>query len=622
MNKIEIENFSGNRFKGWVRSNIDYDIPHLSGKATSMDFVVGRRTGIDTKIIDVKVDLLPGQRITVNLDNAYSAPVTISPLPSNLEAFFGGGLTLAGVPMSLKGDIVVDGAAIAAEFECRVGRMFHARLFLTYYPDQNFLIRGELVVTCSNPNVQDMGETIPPNFDLRFGDALTLIPGRSFRFDPIDSGTFFGDGQARILPVFFVWPRHVKNNEEWGHVSTLSNLLIGSVGIRKLLLNGNPRYPSNFSAKAWAKNLFPESIRRLHTWESGIIGPNKNSGNTGTQEDQAFVRGEAMFPDGAGAAIVTYLAGLKLSSRPCHHLEHDGRQVTYALHPNLVFWDGRPHWNILVSTDRLGKPPNAVVNESVFNGWWGPDVEHWFMNTPIAAARLTGSKAMQWLLSMQAKIYELQWTHRAGLYNSSPFASRAVGWEGIMAVHLHRNLEDRILAERVADNWRQRATKIMLPTFANEPEGIWDYRLDSGFGTGWRWAGWQHSIGVYGLDLALCYFLPESSKVECQRTALACLNHNWIKRSFESFYRGATNMIYTHNGKSLTDPYVPVSQSYYDSLNPWPQPDWFMSTWDIPALAVVQKYFPNNPKLIEVLTQIRNMNLTEFKWFPPELILP
>jgi hypothetical protein len=355
------------------------------------------------------------------------------------------------------------------------------------------------MVTCSNPRVPQVTDMIPPGFTLHFGNAVVLVPGHPPDAELIDGDTQFGDGQARTLPVTLLWPDHFENLAQWCSAAVLDQ--IGAVGISRLLPQGNPRLPPGLDPVAWAGARLAESIRRLHTWEAPLCGPNPGSGDAGQQRDQTFVGGEPLAENGAGAEQIIYLAALKAAARPCHHLERDGSQLSSVAHPRLVMWDSRPHL-VSVSPDQLGK--SRYLHTGIETaGWSGSDVEHWFHNNMVAAARLTGSPAIQHMLSMQARIYPYQWTTRPDLINQSvPFAARAVGWEGIMAVQLWINLEDRELATATREHWLDRATHVLVPQLSAMPGDVWDWRRDDRIGPGRRYMPWQQAVGAYGLDLA------------------------------------------------------------------------------------------------------------------------
>jgi hypothetical protein len=326
-----------------------------------------------------------------------------------------------------------------------------------------------------------------------------LVPGHRADAPLIDSGTWIGDGQARALPFTLVWARHVPRAEQWSSIGCVSSLGIGSVGIARLLPEGNPLLPPAFDPRLWTALRLAESLRRIHTWEQGVVGPNKNSDDAGAQQDQTFVAGESLVRNGCGAERITLLGGYRMASRPCHHLELNGHQVDASKHPQLVYWDGRVHWNDRVSPDRLGKSGGELVTD----GWLGPDVEHAFCHVTIAAGRLTGSPLVQHLMEAQARVFRLQWTTDPALiYQSVPFAARAVGWEADLALGLWRNLEDRMLAEATKAHWLDRATKVLVPQLGSLPGDLWDWRRDDRIGPGVRWMPWQQGVGAYFLVLA------------------------------------------------------------------------------------------------------------------------
>ena len=496
---VHFVNLSPVAYEGWRRCTVDVMPPHDAGIVLvpgggTYPYVVGRQTGLDTHALDVHVHLEPGQRLS--LDLSTSVPCSMPTLTAPPIAWFGG---LASVNGRLLGLVSIDrdGACFLTHMRCRTGRMWCVDLWLHWYPDEPWA-RGEVMVTCSNPRVPQVVDLMPPGFTLRFGNAVVLVPGRPADAPLVDADTQFGDGQARALPVTLLWPNHFENLAHWCSAAAMDQ--IGAVGIARLLPQGNPRLPPGLDAVAWAASRRAESIRRLHTWEAPLCGPNPRSADPGQQHDQTFVGGEALAENGAGAEQILYLAALKTSARPCHHLERNGSQLSQS-HPDLVMWDSRPHI-LSVSPDQLGKHRYLRTGLET-SGWSGSDVEHWFQNSAVAAARLTGSPAIQHLLSMQARIYPYQWTTRPDLVNQSlPFAARAVGWEGIMAVHLWINLEDRNLACSTKTHWLDRATSILVPQLGSRPGDVWDWRRDDRIGPGLRYMPWQQAVGAYGLDLA------------------------------------------------------------------------------------------------------------------------
>jgi len=539
---VRLANYSELPFSGWARTVVDTK-PLPVGIADGVLFVRGRQTGLDTWAVDLRVTLRPNEQRTIDIGTAKRARWAIGPLPADPTAFFGARLpTVNSTELQFR-SIAQDGAGASLHFQGRLHSLWHVDLWLLWRPDEPGVMTGEIVACASNPAVPDV-LAASDGLRLAWGDALVHVPGAGWNYPVVPEGSF-ATGQARGVPVTLVWPRNIITTGSSGDTTTAlvaaaastngSGLTAGdatssvlaaiaavnrsvcAVGIARLWPDGNPTLPATFNATAFTTGLYAESLRRLHTWEPPLLGPTMQSGATGSQEDEVFVGGECMRPDGLGAEQVRYLQALRILSRPCHHLNADGTIVDpETAVPRLIYWDGVPHWHTGVSPNRLGKPRNPTLDEC--HGWSGPDVEHWLFNSIAAAARLTGSHALQWELEHQAHLYLGQWTTTPGWSTTQPYAARAVGWEGIGAVHLYRNLEDRQLAERVAAHWRTRCTTVILPQWSDKD--IVDMRLnDARLGPGLWWIPWQQSVGAYGLDLACTELGPVEGRAVALRLA-------------------------------------------------------------------------------------------------------
>ncbi|MBL8752257.1 MAG: hypothetical protein JNK15_03065 [Planctomycetes bacterium] len=522
---VRIENLAPTPFAGWKRVTVDVAPPHQVGRVGDTLFVVGRAVGVDTRVVDVLVSLPPGGKVTVDLAAAGPAAWTLGGLPSSPAAWFGGWASIAGTPLQIV-SLAADGAGWLVHLRARpaVAPMLVCDLWLVWYPDAPGWARGEVMVTASNPTMPAMAATIPAGFILSFGSAIVAVPGGNGPL--LAPGTVLADGQARALPVVFVWPSKLQSVADFGSVVADAQIGVAGVGVSRLLANGNPTYPASFVPRTWASAMLPGAVQRLHTFEPAVCGPASASPQAGDQEDSVFTRGEALLPGGVGAEIVAYLSALKLAARPCHHREADGSQLDPARHPQLVIWGGRPHWHTGVSPDRLGKPVDLTVADA--QGWWGPDVEHAMFATLTAGARLTGSPALQQLLRQQALQYPLQWTTRPGWSTSEPFAARAVGWEGILAVHVWRDLEDRAVAGAVRAHYTQRVAMVLVPKLGATAFDIWDVRVDDPrLGAGRRWIPWQQALGSYGLDLAGEQFGLQAARDVAIRAARRVLDDAW-----------------------------------------------------------------------------------------------
>lgn len=498
---MNLTNDSQFPFTGWIRTTTDVQLPAVTRTADGEVLIVrGLPNGADTWCIDVRCSLDPGQQRSYNLHElaGASAPHAWTPpaWPPNLPAHFGGELTINGTPTP-RPNVVQDGAGWRSHTRMRFGRMMIADVFLTWYPDQPWM-QGEILLTCSNPNVTDLTETLIEGVELRFGDAFVSFDG-GYDHDPlvVPRGTTFVDGQAMLIPVIFAWARH------FGPTSATSCYAaklrgISAIGIENVYPGGNPWLPADFNAAEWMRDHWQPSINRVRDFQPAVLGPAPGSGVTGRQEDQMFRGGECMVSP--GAVWPRYLAACKMANRPCHHRMDDGSMLDVSRYTErLVLWDGRAHWHWGVSPNRLGKTADLTIEQA--GGCWGPDVEHWLINTLVAAARLTGSQGLQMLMQHQAVNYPLQWTVTPGWSNSQPFATRAVGYEAMNVVLLERNLADRALAARTAHHHDLRVEDVILPDYANRD--IVDVRRDDPrMGTGDWWFPYQQAIAAYGLDLA------------------------------------------------------------------------------------------------------------------------
>jgi hypothetical protein len=507
-------------FSGWVRLVTDQDVgdkPVVNNFAT---VVPGRKLGLNARIVDVRIDVGPEQRVVV--------PLTGSPATS----WQLGGVDVAAIGWPQVGgqDMILetaqaDGAGWLARFHLRVGPMLHVRMWALYRPDEPGMARGEVMVTASSPNVPDLVADTGEGLRVTWGSAHVGVVGLGWGQNVVDSTTM-ASGQAVVKPVVFLWPQLKKRFEEevaaWQWLSSS----IGGHAITQLTAGGNPEYVQGFEPSTWTYRNLPEALRRLNTWEPALLGPAAITGTTGSQDDQVFVRGEPILPLGDGAEQLVYLCALKRANLPLHHLDWDGRQVGLERHPNLKLWDGQPHWDRNVSPDQLGKPRRPTVEETHF--WYGPDAEHDFCNTLVAAARYTGSPAPQYLMAAEARCYMFQKTLTPGWSTTQPYASRAVGWECLNLVHWWRDLEDRQLAKEVLDHGIARITRVIVPAFRNKD--VWDARLnDARLGQGLWWMPWQQSVGAYFLgEFARANNLDEARAVALQ-AAKKVMADAWVK---------------------------------------------------------------------------------------------
>lgn len=596
---VRVANPSAAPFNGWLRTTVDTLPPLPAGQlADGTRYVLGRRTGLDVWALDLHVAIADGQTRTVALAGATAwlpPPLT---LPGDPLAYFGGWLTFGGVPMSIV-SLVQDGAAWSLHARSRVGRLFVADCWLDWRPDEPGLMVGECTVTASNPAVPDVLETVPVGgYGLRWGAATV------WGSEVCPAGTTFADGQARTLPVVIAWSEHVANNQQWVQVGAAVNRAtgvidqrgtIGAVGIARLLPGGNPRLPSPFSAAAWTQERWPAALQVATTWGPAVTGPSRRSDDTGGQEDQVFVRGECMA--GVGPEIVAYLSALKLAARPNHYLQPNGSPIEPSEKPGAQFFDSRPHQS---TGDLFGKSRPITPDDT--NGWFGPDSQHWLANGLVAAARLTGSRALQAELSQQARLFlwqEALPSQHPGWFTTGFDSARSVGWTMLLACHLWQNLEDRSLADRVKARATARILEVYAPAFTGKD--IWDVRLDDPrLGAGAWWQPWQQSIGVYGLDVAGEMFGVPAARTMALRGAKKVLADGW-------------RLV---GGKWLAIPDSPVAGNGVVNGG--------FNLFGMPlAVATVLRQEPQNVQARAIWTQLLAdaTDPGQLSWLPPEIVL-
>lgn len=575
---IRVANFSGGSFLGWVRCNTDHPPPHAAGRIGTDRFVLGPRTGYDTWAIDVLTHLRAGEVKELDFSAAPGESFRLDPLPANPLDHFGIP-KIDGVPMTLV-SLSPSGAHWEIVLRLRVGMLCYDACLL-WAPGSPWM-RGELEVTCSNPSMPDMTANVPSSL---FTCGLSIVYGGLQYRGPI------ADGQRFTAPLMLVWPARLSFPVEYQTAAAVGDGAIGSNGIRKLWPRGNPGFKAD--ALEWSRRHLQGAKSRLSGWEAGPLGVTATSGATGSQEDQVFVGGECMVPAGIGAELVRYHVALGQGRRPCHHLEATGEPLRLEAHPELRIWDGRAHWHRGVSPDQLGKPRSLIVEEA--NGWWGPDVEHWLFNTVAIASRITGSWSLQRELATQARVYLLQWTAAPGMSTSSPYAARAIGWEGIGVVHLWRGLADRELAAQVRARWLERLRAVLLPSFGSS---VWDVRIDDGrLGPGAWWMPWQQSVGAYGLDLAGEVFAASEARAAALQAALRVVDDAWAYRE----------------GQWVSAPSRPVhgEASFDGSFNLYGMPL---------APAVVLQHQPEHPVAQAIMAQLLRDSGGAHPWLPPEVL--
>lgn len=610
---IRLKNHSPVPFRGWKRVTINDSLPFRSGvfSDSKTQFVVGSQEGVDTHVVDIQCELQPGEEQQWDIEQAVHRKVAVEqPWPADLIGWLGGTVRLNGRDMQAV-SLEVDGAAVVAHMRRRVGRMFCVDLWIRWYPIEPWA-EAEAVVTASNPATHDLFENAP---DLRvtFGDAIVDVYGRGVGASLVPQDTQFADGQARAVPLTFAWPKHMRGSQDWASAAVVAYRSVSGVGITQATPFGNPVYPADFDVAKWVTRSVGQGDAVLHTWAPPALGIAPNSGQTGSQEGQQFVRGEALLDGSAGAEWATYLSACKFANRPCHHLEMDGRPIDVDKHPSLIMWNGRPlHQGSAKSPDMLGKP-RGIPAWDVPGGWYGPDRQHRLMMTLAMGARQTGSRALHYLLEHQARLWLLDYrTDSGNATTDGPGSARSPFYEGWSAVLLHHNLRDRELAERIRVRMRERVLKSYMPAWGNLD--VWHkVTADSVLSTLDRntyqqaWMPYQQALGAWGLWAVGKYFDISEARHLAVQGAEAVTYHAWRWQPdgqwFFWDFLGYTGSL--------------LAETEYVEGKGGHRTGWYESTWAIPGLAVLLEHNEAHQSARWIWQQVVQPN----SWVPPGMKL-
>ncbi len=626
--RVRLKSTAATTFTGWVRINTDQTVAAAYGIKGGVQFVKGNATGRDTTAVDLYVTMAPGAAITLaNLvPDTATPPDAVTPTPS-----FAGGTPSMVDPANGTSYVMTqvstatDGQATVEEWKVRVG-VWVVRMWTRWYPNEPW-IHAEVVVTFSDPTYTAATAELElqrawPGYVMTWGTGTTTIAGRTAASgDLIAAGTLFGDAQSRAFPVLWKFTNRLRGDgtADTASIAALEQWAITGHGIANLWRDGNPYLRPD--AATYTATQKPGSLARLHNWTASPLGITARSENSGRQDDQVFVFGEAQeFPE---ATMVAYLEGFRWAARPCHHLETDGSFLNLAGHPQLRLWNSRPHPT--QSPDRLGKtfllPETDVPGQTLSSGWLGADWEHWFFNGLMAGARYTGSPALQWLMRAQATVY--LFTKFPDVPTFGSFASvqstRDLVWEPIIVVHLWENLTDRTLATTVRDRFYARCSSSgdIRDWITNAPFGdIWDVRFQPTSSTGSipfapGWIPWQQGPACWSMDYALRAFTPELNVFAADLLASAL-------RVMNDCYNFEGGRWVEYERQELPPP---------DGLGRESRSGFFTVDWFPPCILYVLTQQPSNTTAQAIWAQMLNDTLTgadpaRRRWLPPNSVAP
>jgi hypothetical protein len=292
MTTVRVANFSQSPFSGWQRLVVDGPLANTGGVSAdgTASYVVGRRSGLADQCVDVRCRLEPGESKTFDLTTFRAADYPLPPPPADPLAFFGIP-TANGAPLTLV-EVAVDGACYMARFRGRLAGLptICVELIVPWYPDEPGWTNGEVIVTASNPDIDQLVTTFPDGLHLSWGhDAVVVVPNSTSPGLLLPVGETMGDGQSRIFPVTVVWPGHFSGTAEWQTATaSLYRLVVGN-GIETLWPGGNPSAPLSFNPTGWTQQYWAAAFQRLYGWDAGMLGSVARTPDAGDQEDEVFV---------------------------------------------------------------------------------------------------------------------------------------------------------------------------------------------------------------------------------------------------------------------------------------------------------------------------------------------
>ncbi len=333
------------------------------------------------------------------------------------------------------------------------------------------------------------------------GDELVVTIEGLTMYEPVTLAPFrmplgrMADGQMRSMPFVAIDATMLTSSSDAQSLLATAQGLVHAQALNELWPGmGWPEFRGD--RLKWINKHTRPTLAALHGWGTAGVGVTPKSSQTGPQEDLVFVGGES---EGVpGGYLPRYFAALGQSRRPCHFFEDDGSPLSPD-RENLCIWYGRPfhQWG-----DKLGRVRSLGEREA--QGWSGPDEEHLFLNSLFVSYRQTGCQAIQAQIRNQAVLWLYSVTTDPKNPLSRPGAARAVGWKGWAAWIFWHALEDRQLAQRIADRWVEYVDKVLAPKLpATQP---WHTFAQTKWGPGRWWFPYQQAIGAWGVWMASSLF--------------------------------------------------------------------------------------------------------------------
>lgn len=495
--QVVVRNHSGDKVSGWVRATTPKK--SLTGETgvcpkTGFKWVAGRDVGVDLRVVDILTDNLSVGDTIVELSKPEATQVNWE-LPVNSLPVINGKVMSAFA-------IQADGAAVTAEFRARIGDFIYF-LYARHSGGERWIL-GELLVLNSNQNSTSMVSTFE-KVQLTWGDMLVTIHG-----EPEDRNLC--DGQARAMIVGAIELDGMTMQEAHSYKALFEQTIWAR--------GQDVRWQGQTSSEEWTRYVESQWTKAwdgMSNWDAAPAAPSPRSGDTGKQGDQ-------MLQLGCDQTPVGYFTNVKIHAlRPANFCENNGEPYSKERHPNCWLWDGRPHFGL--SSDRLGK--ERPLHGSETHGYQGPDSQHWLIQGLVAAYRQTASPMAQRLLRNHAALYLGTRTSTPGWSTSVVHAARETGYEGINAVHLWRNIEDRKVAHDVRQRYTEWANNILIP-YMKDRDVLFIFDSDPRLGSGQWCIAWQESLGSWGTLVAYNEFQIEGLQHVATRVAENVVQNGWL----------------------------------------------------------------------------------------------
>lgn len=569
--RVTIENPTHSARTDWVRFTIpDARLP--AGALRLGPFVAhrGREIGAGVRMIHARVSMESLESSIWDLVGDSAPPATVESSPASsppvIRVMVNGGTWDPSIEM------MSNGPATDVRLWGRVSNsQLVAELWFMVYPGAE-VVPFELLVAASDPRTTDLYASVE-DLRMEIDGALAVAPWWprwrgtqqvSHKSVQLIGSALFGDSQGQawagavalqptpsagagcIAPITAVVARSTWNGH-WGPFGVVPDVQLDEIGYANLLRGWFDRSQS-FNGDYWRAPQF------------GLL---PNSGSTGGQDDFGSSKLGWAWAGGPTFALAAYQSALHEASRPGLWYEVDGRLVEPWLHPDHITWSGYTHWHRSYSGDRLGKGEQATPR---WNGYGGPDREHWSNNTLCGAYLLTGSRLLQRVIEKQARQILSGETLDPRLPSTSGVgASRGIGRTLLAASwidcclepagELRRRVRERILArieQKVEPFTRPPAGAVVAPLATI----IDPRRLD-----GVECWSWEEPLGCVGLRAAELRFGSAAARVTLDRALTS-----WVRYGI---WNDGSAWLMAHEVAYLGGA-APAPENYPTILNPAP----------------------------------------------------